>query len=252
MSRAVQTDLHDGLLRITLSRPEAGNAVVPATIDGLDEAMALAGGADVRVVLLDAAGRNFCVGADLRHLGGSGELAAELDGMAGRFHAMLIRLISLEIPVVAAVQGNAVGAGFGLVLSADVVVADPSARLTTGYAKLGLSADAGVSYFLTRAVGPRMARSLLITSRSIDAQSAERLGLVDEVVGAGDLDRRASEIAASLAAGPTAAFAAVKRLVSEASAGNTLAEHLGLEQGEIVALAGSESVTGAIKAILER
>lgn len=183
MSAVVRTATDGGVVRIVLARPEAGNAVTPALIAALADAVALAERPETGAVLIEGEGRNFCVGADLRHFQRSTEpLPRQLDAMAVDFHAMLLRLASLPVPVVAAVQGHAVGGGLGLLLAADVVVAGQSARFSTGYAKLGLSADAGVSYFLTRTLGPRRARSLLMTARTIDAAHAKRWGLVDTLV----------------------------------------------------------------------
>ena len=97
-------------------------------------------------LLLTAEGSNFCVGADVKHLATVlDDLPAKLSAMADGFHAALADLAALSIPIVAAVQGHAVGAGFGLAMMADVIFAADDARFSTGYARLGLSADAGVS-----------------------------------------------------------------------------------------------------------
>src|SRR3546814_2044205 len=122
--------------------------------------------------------------------------------MATGFHAMLERLYRLPKPVVAAVQGTAIGAGFGLALAADLVVAGRSARFSTGYARLGLSADAGVSWFLTQALGPRQAGALLMTARFLGADEAHSLGLIDEVVEDEALPAAAETAARAFAAGP--------------------------------------------------
>ena len=238
-----------GLARITLERPDAGNAITPELIHDLDAAVVRAAGCGAGAVLLGASGRNFCVGADLKHFTGRPDsIAHDLREMADAFHAALLRLTELPIPVVARVQGAAVGAGLGLMLAADHVVCAQDTRLSTGYARLGLSADAGVSLFLTRALGPRLARNLLMTSRFVAGPESLALGLADECCTLADLGLRADEAARCFAKGSGAAFAAIKRLTAEAAGPPPLQAHLDRERDEIVRLAESGALAGAIAA----
>lgn len=213
-SESVVTEYEAGLLRISLDRPANGNAVTPGLIADLMGAVAEAEDPDVRAVLIAGSGANFCAGADLRHFAGKlDRVADELQEMATGFHAMLERLYRLPKPVVAAVQGSAIGAGFGLALATDLVVAGRSARFSTGYARLGLSADAGVSWFLTQALGPRQAGALLMTARFLGAGEAHSLGLIDEIVEDEALPAAAEAAAQAFAAGPGGAYAAIKALI---------------------------------------
>ena len=238
-----------GFARLTLERPDAGNAITPELIYDLDAALVRAASSGAGAVLLGASGRNFCVGADLKYFAGRPDsIARDLGEMADAFHAALLRLTELPIPVVARVQGEAVGAGFGLMLAADHVVCAQDTRLSTGYARLGLSADAGVSLFLTRALGPRLARNLLMTSRFITGPEALALGLADECGARSDLDLLADQAARSFAHGPGAAFAAIKRLTAEAAGAPSLRAHLDRERDEIVRLAESGALASALAA----
>jgi 2-(1,2-epoxy-1,2-dihydrophenyl)acetyl-CoA isomerase len=237
---------------IILNRPEAGNSVNPALIDDLGKAVEAACVAPVRAILIRARGANFSLGGDVRHLSAVGDgIAAELHGMATHFHIAQLRLCRLPMPIAAAVRGNAIGGGFGLALSADFLICADTARFSTGYSRLGLSADAGVSYFLTRAVGARRAAALLIDARFVAADEAIAIGIADRQVPDADLDEAAESWAAELAAGPTSAFAAIKRL-TDAARINSLEQQLDRETEEITALAGRKDVIAAISAIAAR
>jgi len=241
-----------GVGRLTLNRPEAGNSVDPALIADLARAIDAARADPGRAILIAARGANFSLGGDVRHLAASGDGVADvLRDMAARFHEAQLKLCALPVPIVSAVQGNAIGGGFGLALSADFILCADTARFSTGYSRLGLSADAGVSYFLTRALGARRATALLISSRFLSADEARAIGIVDDVVPEADLGDAASRFAEQLAAGPTAAYAAIKRL-TDAARTSGLAEHLDREATEIVALARNEQVARAIAAVAAR
>lgn len=247
----VRTAIDDGLLVVTLDRPASSNAVTPRLIDDLMRAVEQAEAEEVRAVLLEGAGTNFCAGADLRHFSGRlDRVGDEMQAMATAFHAMIERLHNLPIPVVVAVQGTAIGAGFGLALAADLLIASREARFSTGYARLGLSADAGVSWFLTRALGPRQAGALLMTARFLPAEEARELGLVDETVDLAVLDAHARAAARSLADGPGGAYAAIKAL-TRAALSNDLPAQLALEERHVVALARAPAVAAAMAAMLK-
>src|SRR3546814_19118375 len=126
--------------------------------------------------------------------------------MATRFHVAQLRLCKLPVPIIAAVRGNAIGGGLGLALSADFLICTDTARFSTGYSRLGLSADAGVSYFLPRAVGARRAAALLIAARFLSAEAAVTLGIADRKVPEAKLDEAADRRAPDPAPGPKPAF----------------------------------------------
>ncbi|HEY2659549.1 MAG TPA: enoyl-CoA hydratase/isomerase family protein [Caulobacteraceae bacterium] len=239
--------------RITLTRPQAGNSVTPELIDDLAAAVDAATQSPSRAIVVCAQGANFCLGADVRHLAASEDrLASELKQMADGFHAAQVRLAALPAPIVAAVRGAAVGGGFGLALTSDFLFCSDDARFSTGYARLGLSADAGVSLFLTQALGLRRARALLIDPRFISAPEALELGLAHRTAPADQIDAIAFDFAQTLAEGPTSAFAAVKRLTAAAMGSDGLRAHLDRETLEIVALAERADVAAALRGALDK
>ena len=240
------------MARIILARPNAGNAINAALISDLSAAVDAVRACEPRSVLITAEGANFSLGGDLKHLLAAGsDVAAELDSMAHGFHAAQLRLIGIGVPIVAAARGNVMGGGFGLALSSDYLLCSENARFSTGYSRLGLSTDAGVSYFLTRALGVRRARTLLMDARFMSADEVVMLGIADRTVSDDRLDAAALDLARELAEGPTAAYAAIRRL-TDAAATNSLATHLDEETREIVALAGREDVRAALSTPLTR
>ena len=247
----VETALEGGLLAIMLNRPASSNAVTPALIAALTHAVEAAEAPEVKAVLLRGEGTNFCAGADLRHFAGHlDDVAGEMQVMATGFHAMLERFYNLPKPVVAAVQGTAIGAGFGLVLAADHVIASRGARFSTGYIRLGLSADAGVSWFLAQALGPRQAASLLMTARFLSAEEAAGFGLVDTLVEEEALAAAAMTAARAFADGPAEAYAAIKAL-TRAAPNNDLGRHLREEEAHVVRLARGPAVGAAMASLLK-
>ena len=198
-------DLEAGIVRITLNRPERLNAIDGALLDGMDAALdALSG--DCRVAILTGAGRGFCAGADLSGTGQPWTKPAKAafktmyDAQA-RLTDQMTRLYELPIPVIAAVNGVAVGGGLSFALHCDVRVAAESARFGSAFIKAGLSSmDMGVSYLLPKIVGAGRAREMMLTGRIIDAAEAYRLGLVHEVVADGQLLEAALGMARTIAA----------------------------------------------------
>ena len=169
---AVLLTIEDGLARLVLNRPDAGNAMDTALVSALlGHARALGERADVRVVVLAAAGRAFCVGGDLKHFASQGDdVARGVRAVADPLHEALELLSSLDAPVVAAVNGVAAGAGMSLVCAADLAIAGESARFTMAYTAAGLSPDGGATWFLPRIVGARRAAELMLLNDRLDAQ----------------------------------------------------------------------------------
>ena len=205
----------DGVRAITLDRAEKLNAVNGALAVALADALEDASRDDaVRVVIITGAGRAFCAGLDISAPPEipTATLAERLDPYAwvGRW---VQRVVACEKPVIAAINGPAAGAGFGLALACDVRLIAASATLTAGYVRRGLSPDAGVSYFLPRHVGFARAADILLTGRDVDAAEAERIGLVAAVVPDDGFAAAVGSYAARLAAGAPVAHALTKRLL---------------------------------------
>jgi 2-(1,2-epoxy-1,2-dihydrophenyl)acetyl-CoA isomerase len=249
----VLCDVAGGIARLTMNRADAGNALDPALAAALaDAAEGLHGRDDVRVVLVGAAGRMFCVGGDLGFMARAGDDAGSaVHALATDFHRGVEALATLPAPVVTVVQGVVAGGGLGLVLAADLVLAAASARFTMAYTAAGLSPDGGSTWYLPRLLGRRRAAELALLNERLDAEAARELGLVTRVVGDEHLDAEASALAERLAAGPAGAFAAVKRLLA-ASVGATLHDQLAAEAEAIAANAGSPDGREGVAAFLEK
>ncbi|MFF9983783.1 enoyl-CoA hydratase/isomerase family protein [Streptomyces erythrochromogenes] len=212
---------------ITLNRPEAMNAVTWAQRERVIALLAEAS-ADpaVRAVVLAATGKGFCAGADLR-----GAPAPGGDRVAGDV-ARMIRLgaqrlitavLDCEKPVIAAVNGTAAGIGSHLALACDLVIAAEGARFIEVFVRRGLVPDGGGAYLLPRLVGPQKAKELMFFGDAVPAAEAERLGLVNRVVAAEELEAAAREWAERLAQGPTRALAMTKQLVNASLDGDRAA-----------------------------
>ncbi|MFJ9552000.1 enoyl-CoA hydratase/isomerase family protein [Streptomyces erythrochromogenes] len=212
---------------ITLNRPEAMNAVTWAQRERVIALLAEAS-ADpaVRAVVLTATGKGFCAGADLR-----GAPATGGDRVAGDV-ARMIRLgaqrlitavLDCEKPVIAAVNGTAAGIGSHLALACDLVIAAEGARFIEVFVRRGLVPDGGGAYLLPRLVGPQKAKELMFFGDAVPAAEAERLGLVNRVVAAEELQAAAREWAERLAQGPTRALAMTKQLVNASLDGDRAA-----------------------------
>ena len=135
--------------------------------------------------------------------------------MIDSYHLAIERLTSIDAPVVAAVRGGAGGGGLGLMYVADIVVAAEDARFALGYGALGLTADGGNTWFLPRMVGMRRAQELFLLNRRLTAQEAVAFGLVSRLAPDHQVDSEAASLAAKLAAGPTRAFGAVRRMLRQ-------------------------------------
>ena len=212
--RVATTD--DGVRTITLDRPDKLNAVNGALADAFVAALGDAARDDgIRVVVITGAGRAFCAGLDISAPPEipSATRVERLDPYAwvGRW---VMSVLACEKPVIAAVNGAAAGAGFGLALACDIRLVAASAKLTAGYVRRALSPDAGVSYFLPRHVGLARAADILLTGRDLDAAEAERIGLAAIVLPDDRFGDAVARYASTLAAGAPIAHALTKRLLA--------------------------------------
>ncbi|HWH33145.1 MAG TPA: enoyl-CoA hydratase-related protein [Egibacteraceae bacterium] len=219
-------DLDDGVCTLRLNRPEALNALSGEMATRLREALAEAEADDaVRCVVLTGAGRGFCAGADLGHIaaefgsaaqaGGAPSSAVVLEAIRRHSVPLVDALLGFSKPLVAAVNGPCAGAGMGLALGADVIVAAESATFTVVFTRRGLVPDYGVTHLLPRLVGLRLARQLCLLADAVPAGEALRMGLVSEVVADAELDAAAGRWARRFAEGPGVALRLTKRLLAE-------------------------------------
>ncbi|WP_030573043.1 2-cyclohexenylcarbonyl CoA isomerase [Streptomyces aureocirculatus] len=258
MADAVLYEVSDGLATITLNRPDAMNAMnIEAKVALRAAARSAAADPAVRAVLLTATGRAFCVGQDLKeHVG---LLAADRESGSGQtmstvrehYNPIVRALTGMPKPVVAGVNGVAAGAGLGFALAADHRIVADTASFNTSFAGVALTADSGVSWTLSRLIGPSRAADLLLFPRSIKAAEAYDLGIANRVVPAADLAEEALKTARTLAQGPTLAYGAIKESLAFA-AGHTLDETLDKEDELQTGAGASEDHAIAVQAFLDK
>lgn len=217
-AEAVSVERCGGVVTVTLNRPERKNALTSAMIDQLRSTFEAVGrNCDDRVLVLTGAGGEFCSGADLSGTDGPaiGDPARALEGVR-RVGDMALSLHRLAKPTIAKVDGVAVGAGLGLALGCDLVVASDRARLSTIFVRRALSPDCGTSWLLPRLVGAGKAKELAYFGEVIDSGTALRIGLVHRVVPHGELDAAVADWTARLAEGPALALSTAKALIDSA------------------------------------
>jgi len=204
-------EVRDNVARIALNRPEAANSLNSTLSSELMDAVIRSEeDPEVRALVITGSGRFFCAGADLK---GFYSQSSELKSKVSLFHVTIGRIMRADLPVIAAVNGAAAGAGMGLACACDLVVAAESAKFTMAYTKIGLSPDGGTTYFLPRLIGVRRAIELAYLNRALTAREAVEWGIATRVVPDDRLAEEAHALAAQLAAGPTRAYAAAKRLM---------------------------------------
>src|SRR5260221_8115956 len=217
--------LDSGLLTITMNRPDRRNALNPDMTRGLVEAARRAAeDHEVRAVLLKGAGGTFCVGGDVKSMAeGRAPLSFEAKMVNLRRGMEVSRILhQMSKPVVAQVDGAAAGAGLSIALACDLRIASASCKITTAFAKVGLSGDYGGTYFLTQLLGSAKARELYLTSPVLSAQEAYNLGMGAKVVPDAEVEEAAHDRAMSLSHGPSVSPRCIKRNINNA-------EHLALE-----------------------
>jgi 2-(1,2-epoxy-1,2-dihydrophenyl)acetyl-CoA isomerase len=248
--RTVLLDFTGGIATLRLNRPDKGNAIDTDMAADLSEAATqIAEKADVRAVLITGNGPNFTVGGDLGLFAGTAreQLPNKLRRMIDSYHLAIERLTRFDAPVVAAVRGGAGGGGLGLLYAADIVVAADDARFALGYGALGLTADGGNTWFLPRMVGMRRAQQLFLLNRRLTAQEALEFGLVSRLAPSDAVESEAATLAATLAAGPTRAYGAVRRMLRQ-SFETGLPEQLDAEKESIVAASRTDDAQEGIAA----
>ena len=198
---------------VTLNRPDSLNALNAAMLDELRAAVESLPGSGARALLLTGEGRGFSSGADLASGGGlPDDVGAALEA---HFNPLIEALFALPIPVVAAVNGAAAGAGCSLALAADIVVAGRSAYFLQAFINIGLIPDAGATWLLPRLAGRARAMEMMMLGERIPAAQAAEWGMIARVVDDEDLASEAAALAARLAQGPTMAYGLLRRLARD-------------------------------------
>lgn len=228
----VAVSIAGGVATVRLNRPEAMNSLDTATKVALRDALEAVAAEDaVRCVVLTGTGRAFCVGQDLKeHIAilQSGDDASLFRTVPEHYNPIVTALATMPKPVVAAVNGVAAGAGASFAFACDYRILADTAGFNLAFTGIALSCDSGASWTLPRLVGPAKAIELLYEPRTVPAAEALELGLATRVVPADELEGAVAELAGRLAAGPTQAFASVRRSVAH-SATHDLAASLAFE-----------------------
>jgi 2-(1,2-epoxy-1,2-dihydrophenyl)acetyl-CoA isomerase len=212
----VTLQVHDGVGLIRLNRPEKMNAIGALTRKQLGEAIKQVERDDeVRVVVLTGSGRAFCSGADVNELG---PRTPEDIGniLRNEYMPMLTRLRTMPKPVIAAMNGPAIGIGASYALACDIRVAVPEAYILEAFINIGLAPDGGVSWLLPRLVGTGVAYEMFFTGKPLAAVDAHRLGVINRLVPADKLESEVRELAAQIASQPRQALAGAKRALVHA------------------------------------
>ena len=221
--QAVLFHMQEGVATITLNRPEARNALTPEMGADLAAALSQAESQQARCVVITGSGGAFCAGADIRDFqqvldqGGPEAVSSHLLTLATRLHEeVILKIRRLAVPVIAALNGVAAGAGFSLALAADLRIASEDAQLVMGYAGIGLTADGGSTYLLPRLIGQGRAMEMYLNNSVVDAHQALAIGLVSQVVPPSQFDETVSSAAQRLARGPTVPYGRLKALMDAA------------------------------------
>ena len=233
---------------VMIDRPPNNHVSVELMADLADALENLDNSNDCRAVVLASAGKAFCAGADL----------VAPDGIAGKgmgginaLYDQAVRLFSVETPIVAAVQGAAVGAGLGLALVADFRVAAPEARFSANFVKLGFHPGFGLTHTLPRLIGQQRANLMFLTGRRVKAEEALAWGLVDEVAPLANLLRSAQALAAEIAENAPLAVIATRKTLRQGLADAVRAQ-TNHEHAEQTILRATEDFAEGVRAVQER
>ena len=259
MSDEILVERNEGVVTVTLNRPAKKNALRMEEFEALRRICEeVSWTPSDRVMVITGAGDGFCSGADLTPSAteGQGDPLVAGGGISGimrmnKIHASALAFHRIPKPVIAAVNGVAAGAGMNLALGADIIYASDTARFTEIFAKRGLTVDFGGTYVLPRLVGLHRAKELAMTADIIGAEEAERIGLVNRVVPAGELMKVVGELAARLAAGPPTALALIKESLNRGIQSG-IEQALATEAQMQAQCFATEDITEAMTAFVEK
>lgn len=250
--------VEDGIAIVTMNRPQRRNALSADMLQAMGTVLAACEtDPEVGCVVLTGAGGAFCAGGDVKGMAESnaGGTRPDIDSQIHRQRlsqrATSGKLNAMPKPTLAALPGAAAGAGFALALACDLRIASDKAVMTTAFARVGFSGDYGGTYFLTQLVGTAKARELYFLSERIDMAEALRLGLVNWVVPADELEKKTMEIARRLASGPRIAYRYMKENLNRAAAGET-GECLDLEATHHIHTGLTDDHREAARAFVEK
>jgi 2-(1,2-epoxy-1,2-dihydrophenyl)acetyl-CoA isomerase len=246
-------DIADGAAQLTLNRPDRLNSFTVQMHQDVAHALEQVAKSDARVLVLTGAGRGFCAGQDLsdRAVAPGGEGVDLGESLEKRYNPLIRRLMTLEMPVICAVNGVAAGAGANIALACDIVIAAKSAKFIQSFANIGLIPDSGGTWTLPRLAGQARALGLALTGEPLTAERAEAWGLIWKCVDDDKLADETSALAAKFATAPTKGLAATKKLIRE-SGGRTLEAQLDVERDAQRALGRTSDYKEGVAAFMEK
>lgn len=248
----VDFDASSRVATVTLNRPDKLNSFTRAMHQELGAALDQVVDGGARALVLTGAGRGFCAGQDLADLDFTPGAMTDLGELIDRyFNPLIRRLQALPLPVIAAVNGTAAGAGANLALACDLVLAARSASFIQAFVKIGLVPDSGGTWFLPQRIGMARALGLAMTGDKLSAEKAESWGLVWQVVDDSELGSAAATLATHLAQQPTRALAAIKHAM-RTGATQTLDQQLDLERDLQRELGASHDYAEGVQAFIEK
>ena len=253
MTDSVLFHVEERIAFLTFNRPHRLNAIDQAMANAFHELVEpLHAREDVGAVVLRGAGAGFVSGGDITLFKGDAEAATQaIAALIDQFHAATVALQRLPQPVIASVHGPVAGGGFSLALAADFRIAADTATFTPAYLRLGTSPDGGGTFFLTRLVGPSRALEIFLGGRTYSAADGERLGFVNRVVAAADLERETIRFAAMLAHGARPATARAKALILGRDR-DALERHLAAEKAAFLECVQSADFSEGVGAFLSK
>ena len=253
-------DLDEGVLQLTMNRPQARNAMTRPMVAALAEQLAKAElDPEVRCIVLTGAGKGFCAGGDVKGMAASGDGTVGQNTIDAAIHQQRVnqratagKLYSMPKPTIAALPGAAAGAGLSLALSCDLRIMASNAIMTTAFGRVGFSGDYGGTFFMSQLVGTAKARELYFLSDRVSAEEALRLGLTNWTCEPEELSARTREIANRLASGPSVAYRYMKENFDRAISSGDVDDCLDLEATHHIHCGQTEDHRNATKAFVEK
>jgi 2-(1,2-epoxy-1,2-dihydrophenyl)acetyl-CoA isomerase len=246
-------DLSGGVARLTLNRPERLNSFNTSMHAEVREALETVRTSDARVLVITGAGRGFCAGQDLgdRAVAPGGQAVDLGESIEKNYRPLILALRALPMPVIAAVNGVAAGAGANIALACDLVIAARSASFVQAFAKLGLVPDSGGTWLLPRLLGSARALGLALLGEKLPAEQAAQWGLIWRCVEDAELGAEVDALAARFAAAPTRGLARTKQAIYE-SWGRSLEQQLDIERDYQRELGYSEDYAEGVAAFTQK